>query len=75
MTQVPQGRNQNEAETGTFAASFFLACLPAMELEGVVLEEDLTSVLGPDSYLHQDYSARANDGCYCNERNSKPYRK
>jgi hypothetical protein len=24
---------------GTFAATFFLACLAAMELEGVVLEE------------------------------------
>jgi hypothetical protein len=24
---------------GTFAATFFLACLVAMELEGVVLEE------------------------------------
>jgi hypothetical protein len=29
----------NEAERGTFSATFFLACLAAMELEGVVLEE------------------------------------
>jgi hypothetical protein len=29
----------NKSARGTFAATFFLACLAAMELEGVVLEE------------------------------------
>jgi hypothetical protein len=29
----------NKLKRGTFSATFFLACLAAMELEGVVLEE------------------------------------
>jgi Domain of unknown function (DUF6471) len=29
----------NKLERGTFSATFFLACIAAMELEGVALEE------------------------------------
>jgi len=29
----------NKLKRGTFSATFFLACLAAMELKGVVLEE------------------------------------
>jgi hypothetical protein len=31
--------DHDEVEAGTFAATFFLACLAAMELEGVALDE------------------------------------
>ena len=35
-----RGRDhQGKLKRGTFAATFFLACLAALELEGVVLEE------------------------------------
>jgi hypothetical protein len=45
QTAEKHGLNETEAgitmklKRGTFAATFFLACLAAMELEGVVLEE------------------------------------
>jgi hypothetical protein len=37
--QTPQAGITMKLKRGTFAATFFLACLAAMELEGVVLEE------------------------------------
>jgi hypothetical protein len=42
---IKQGLKETEASIanklarGTFPATFFLACIPAMELEGVALEE------------------------------------
>jgi hypothetical protein len=38
LAQVPQ----EIAERGTFAATFFLACLAALEMEGLRLEELLS---------------------------------
>ncbi len=34
-----EGSITKKLKRGTFSATFFLACLAAMELEGVVLEE------------------------------------
>jgi hypothetical protein len=34
-----KARITNKLKPGTFSATFFLACLAAMELEGVALEE------------------------------------
>jgi hypothetical protein len=39
MAQMAPGPDHSEAERRTFATTSFLACLAAMELEGVVLEE------------------------------------
>jgi Domain of unknown function (DUF6471) len=36
---LPRARIPMKLKRGTFSATFFLACLAAMELEGVVLEE------------------------------------